>query len=685
MSPPDLGRAITGRFSRWLVIVIALLITGGVMATGSSSSSEDAPDSLPSSAESAKVADLQKTFPGGDTFPAIAVVTRDGQHLTSRDREFVAQVSKKWHHLVGAEPSEPVPAPDGKALLVNIPVSAKTSGLALTDKVTELREAAAAGRPDGLNIELTGGSAFAADISSAFDGADIRLLASTAAVVALLLLLTYRSPVLWLIPLIVVGAADRLAATLIANITDLTGQSIDGSTSGITSVLVFGAGTNYALLLVSRYREELRHNGNDRTALASAVRGAGSAIIASNVTVVLSLLTLLLTLQPNSRLLGMSAAVGLVVAAVFVLFVLPAALAIFGRKLFWPFIPRPGHTAKARSGPWFRVAKVVSTHPVRALTAGLVILALLASGLGGVTLGLSQTDQFRVDAESVDGLNTLSNHFPAGAADPVIVIARADQQKSVLAEAKNVDGVVSARPAGTNASGLAQTLITIDAEPATSRSLDTVSSLRSAVHDVSGADAKVGGSVAQDLDSRHAAEHDLTVVVPLILLVVFIVLCIVLRALVAPVILVVINLFSTLAALGLGTWVSTHVFGFPALDLTTPLYVFLFLVALGIDYTIFLVVRARQETSSGGTRHGIVNAVGLTGGVITSAGIVLASVFAVLGVLPLITLTQIGIIVGLGILLDTFLVRSIVVPAVFCLAGDRIWLPSKPQAAARGD
>src|SRR5699024_4726062 len=224
---------------------------------------------------------------------------------------------------------------------------------------------------------------------------------------------------------------------------------------------------------------------------------------------------------------------------------------------------------------------------------------------------------------------------------------------------------------------------TIDAEPATQRSLDTVSNLRDTLHDISGADALVGGSVAQDLDSRHGAAHDLAVVIPLILLVVLVVLCVVLRALIAPILLVLINVTSTLAALGLGTWVSGRLFGFPALDLSTPLYAFLFLVALGIDYTIFLVVRARQETPEHGTVGGTVRAVGLTGGVITSAGIVLAAVFAVLGVLPLITLTQIGIIVGLGILLDTFLVRTVVVPAVFCLIGQKMWWPGHPHKSTR--
>ncbi|MDN5895241.1 MAG: MMPL family transporter [Nocardioides sp.] len=675
-----LGRVTTGKVSAWVVLAVTVALTAGVMALGSSAgSSGSAPDPLPDSAESAQVSQLQKEFPGGDVLPAVAVIAREDGKLTESDRAWVAKASKRWADVVDTEVSPPIPAPDGKALIVSIPVSADVSGLELTDLVGELRDTVGNDRPDGLTVQLTGGAAFAGDISSAFEGADFRLLAVTAAVVAILLILTYRSPVLWLVPLIVIGLADRTAAVASGIVASWFGMSLDGSTSGITSVLVFGAGTNYALLLVSRYREELRRRADHREALSAAVRGASEAIIASNLTVVLALLMLLFSVAPNNQALGLSAAVGLVVALLFALFALPAALSLFGRGLFWPFIPRAGHDEKSRSGLWFRTAAAVVRRPAAVLLVALLVLGTLITGLVGLKVGLSQTDQFRVDAESVDGLDTLSEHFPPGAADPVVILAKAQTKQEVLELVRGTDGVAQARPGGSS-DGLVQITATLDDAPATPASINTIRTLRSDLDQVSGADALVGGSVAKDLDSRDGAERDLMVVVPLILLMVLLVLFLVLRAIVTPLVLITINVTSTLAALGLGVWVSDHVFGFPALDVSAPLYVFLFLVALGIDYTVFLVLRAREETAELGTVPAMVLAVGLTGGVITSGGVVLASVFAVLGVLPLITLTQVGLIVGLGILLDTFLVRTVVVPAVFALFGDRIWWPAKVRA-----
>ncbi|GAB2752057.1 MMPL family transporter [Nocardioides pakistanensis] len=653
------------------------------MGVGSTvSSSGDAPNSLPDDAESARVSEQTKEFEGADVLPAIAVFAREGERLTEADLAAVQQAAGRFESVVDAATSPPVPAPDGQAAIVSIPVSAELSGFNLTEVVGDLREVADEDLPEGLTVELTGGAAFASDTASAFEGADVRLLLVTALVVAVLLLLTYRSPTLWLVPLVVVGLADRVAASLTEVGADLLGTELDGSTTGITSVLVFGAGTNYALLLVSRYREELRRTREHRQALADAVRGAASAILASNLTVVLALLTLLLGVLPNNRSLGASAAVGLVIALAFALFTLPAALSIFGRGLFWPFVPRVGDEDKTRTGGWFRLAGAVTRRPVPVVAASAAVLALLASGLLGASLGLSQTEQFRVEAESVDGLETLSKHFPPGASDPVTIIVDAADADRALAVVAETDGVVEARPTGRSDTGLAQITATLDSAPSTDESIDTIKALRSNLDEV-GDDALVGGSVAQDLDSREGTLRDMTVIIPLILAVVLLVLFAVLRAVATPVILIGINILSSLAALGAGAWASEHVFGFPALDVGTPLFSFLFLVALGIDYTIFLVLRAKEETAEHGTREGMVQAVGLTGSVITSAGLVLAAVFAVLGVLPLITLTQIGIIVGLGIMIDTFFVRTIVVPAVFALIGPKVWWPSPLSKAGR--
>lgn len=678
-----LARLTTGRRSAWGVLLVSFLLAGLAMGVGSTvSSSGDAPNSLPDDAESARVSEQTKEFEGADVLPAIAVFAREGERLTEADLAAVQQAAGRFESVVDAATSPPVPAPDGQAAIVSIPVSAELSGFNLTEVVGDLREVADEDLPEGLTVELTGGAAFASDTASAFEGADVRLLLVTALVVAVLLLLTYRSPTLWLVPLVVVGLADRVAASLTEVGADLLGTELDGSTTGITSVLVFGAGTNYALLLVSRYREELRRTREHRQALADAVRGAASAILASNLTVVLALLTLLLGVLPNNRSLGASAAVGLVIALAFALFTLPAALSIFGRGLFWPFVPRVGDEDKTRTGGWFRLAGAVTRRPVPVVAASAAVLALLASGLLGASLGLSQTEQFRVEAESVDGLETLSKHFPPGASDPVTIIVDAADADRALAVVAETDGVVEARPTGRSDTGLAEITATLDSAPSTDESIDTIKALRSNLDEV-GDDALVGGSVAQDLDSREGTLRDMTVIIPLILAVVLLVLFAVLRAVATPVILIGINILSSLAALGAGAWASEHVFGFPALDVGTPLFSFLFLVALGIDYTIFLVLRAKEETAEHGTREGMVQAVGLTGSVITSAGLVLAGVFAVLGVLPLITLTQIGIIVGLGIMIDTFFVRTIVVPAVFALIGPKVWWPSPLSKAGR--
>jgi putative drug exporter of the RND superfamily len=673
-----IGELLTGRFS-WVIALLVVLIGGGLMgALGENGSADKSPVSLPPSAESAKAAALLKDFPGGSQAPVILVVTRsDGGALSSGDLAAAEAARARMLSVagVGGPPIPVVPSTDGKAALAPVPLDSTLSGFALSDMVKALREAAKDGLPSGLVDNVTGGPAFGADIANAFSGANITLLAVTGAVVALLLIVTYRSPVLWLVPLLVIAFADRVAAVLGSAIAQASGMAADGSTSGITSVLVFGAGTNYALLLISRYREELRHTTHHRQALHTAVRQAGPAIVASNATVVLALLTLLFASSPSTRSLGVQAASGLLVAAVFVLLVLPPLLALFGRKLFWPFVPQPGAEEITTTGAWHRVADWVSQHATRVAVASIAVLAVLATGLLATPVGLNQIDQFRVSADSVTGFKTLSAHFPGGLTDPTRVIGSTDKTDALTQAIQGTPGVVSATPAGQSDAGLAQWQVVINADPASQSAFDTIAALRDSVRKADPG-ALVGGSDAQALDAKNAAIHDRWVVIPAILIVVLAVLYILLRAAVAPLVLVAATVLSTMAALGLGGWVSVHLLGFPALDITTPLFAFLFLVALGVDYTIFLVTRAREETPMYGTRGGIVRAVSATGAVITSAGIVLAAVFCVLGVLPLIVLTQLGIIVGLGILLDTFVVRTVVIPALFTLIGPRIWWPA---------
>ena len=661
----------------WVLALVIVAVSGALMGLlGGGDSAEQSPVPVPAGAESARADAARAQFPGGDLVPVILVVSRgDGAALTPADLEAADQARQRMLAVAGASGPPAQVSEDRRAAVAVVPLQADLSGFALNDQVKALRAAAAEGLPSDVRAEVTGGPAFGADIADSFSGANLTLLIVTAAVVALLLIITYRSPVLWLAPLLVIGFADRVGAVVGSAVAEAVGMTPDGSTSGITSVLVFGAGTNYALLLISRYREELGRNPSHQDALDAAVRRAGPAIIASNATVVLALLTLLLASSPSTRSLGVQAASGLLVAAVFVLLVLPPLLGVFGRKLFWPFIPQVGDRALTDSGIWHRVAAAVARRPAQVAVVSIGALALLCTGLFSTPLGLSQTEQFRVQAESVDGFDTLAAHFPSGLTDPTQVIAATDRAAEVQRAIEDTPGVVSVAPAGTAPNGLSQWSVVLAGAPASDEAFDTIDGLRNSVHQVD-ADGLVGGSDAKARDAATAAGHDRAVVVPAILAVVLLVLYGLLRSALAPLILVAVTVLSALAALGLGGWASVHVFGFPALDNTAPLFAFLFLVALGVDYTIFLVTRAREETPEHGTRDGIIRAVSATGAVISSAGIVLAAVFCVLGVLPLIVLTQLGIIVGLGILLDTFLVRTVIIPALFTLIGPRIWWPA---------
>lgn len=632
----------------------------------------------------------------------MVVMTRyDERPLAAGDLASAQRVGEAAAGSVGQRASRPIPSQDGRAVLVSIPVRADRPNTDIATDVTAMRAAiagtgeatagdagGAAGEPR-LRAQVTGGPAFGADVASAFDGADLRLLAVTVGIVAVLLLLTYRSPVLWLVPLIVVALADGLAGVLAKAIGQAWDLSFD---SGIVSVLVFGAGTNYALLLISRYREELPRTDDHRVALRDALVATGPAVLASNVTVVLSLLTLVLAVLPGTRGLGPTSAAGLLVAAAFALVVLPAALAICGRKLFWPFVPplpsRPSRTGTAPHtdqsagvGPWARVARAVTRRPWPVLAAALAVAALMAAGLAGTRVGLSQTEQFRVASESSAGLQTLARHYPQGESAPMTVVSRTEAAPRVAEAARHTAGVVRVQTLAEH-DGWSRTMVVGDAEPDSPAAQDTVRALRDAVHAVPGSDAVVGGQTARQVDAEAGARHDLLLVAPLILLVVLLVLVALLRAVVAPLVLLLVNVISAVAAIGLGTWIGRTAFGFPGLDVLVPLLSFLFLVALGIDYTIFLAHRTVHEAQEHGLREGVVRAVGATGGVITSAGVVLAAVFAALGVLPLVTLGQLGLIVGLGVLVDTLLVRTLVVPAVLAAAGERLWWPRRLASTA---
>ncbi|WEG09575.1 MMPL family transporter [Microbacterium horticulturae] len=677
---------LTSRRGAWIALALAVLVFVGLFGLFGRAEAPGGNDAAPASSESAQAQAVLDEFPGHDVQSLSVVAVRtDGGVLTAADKAAFADLAPIIDAQTGHEPGRVTVSDDGEAAVMQAPLTVSDDSGTNAERVDAVRDAIAGVDAAGLDVLVTGGPAFGADITNAFAGADITLLLVTIAIVALLLVITYRSPVLWLLPLTVIGIADQLAAKVTAALSTAWNLQFD---TGVVSVLVFGAGTNYALLLISRYREELARHDDHRTALAVAWRKTVPAIVASNLTVVLALATLVFAVIPGTHGLGIAAAVGLLIAAACVLLVLPPVLAVCGRRVFWPFTPRPReHAAQGRV--WGGIANRVVKRPTPALVGGLVVVGVMAAGLFGTTVGLTQVEKFRGGSESATGLTTVAAHFPAGEAQPMIIVADADHAQAVADAAQDVPGVTRAMTshdtATVDGTPIAKIVVVGEPEPGSDASLDLVRDVRTAVHEVPGADALVGGAVATDVDARDGAWRDLLLIAPLVLAISLVVLVVLLRSLVAPILLLLVNLASAAAAIGAGAWLGRTLFGWQSLDLPVPLLAFIFLVALGIDYTIFLVHRAKTEADEHGTRRGMARAVASTGGVITSAGIVLAGVFAALGVLPLVTLGQLGLIVGLGVIVDTLVVRTIVVPALFALTGDRIWWPHRPAPRYRQD
>ncbi|MBQ0981329.1 efflux RND transporter permease subunit [Micromonospora zamorensis] len=682
-------RVARGRLAAWLTVAAAIVVAAAVF--GTPQPDNPAPVSatgLSVEWQSTQVQRLQDQLPSSDVQPAIVVVSRgDRGALSDADRASVdARAGDLRRFAVGGQVSPAQVSPDGTVALIAIPIDTAGGQEAVTETVTQLRTALA--DLPGLTAEVTGSPAFTADLSSVFDGADITLLAVTAAVVALLLLITYRSPFLWIVPLAVVAATEQLTLRAVDTIVPAVGINLQqGQVTGIASVLVFGAATDYALLLIARYREELRREEDRFAAMRAALRRTAEPILASGGTVILGVLTLLLSEQETNRALAVACATGVLFAMLSALFVLPAVLVLFGRGLFWPFVPRVG--GPVREGRlWGRLGTAVERRPVVVAVLATLLLGGLALGGLGIRTGLSETEQFRAEPEAVTGAQTLARAFPAGSTQPVAVLTTPAAVRAVTDAATAVPGVASARP-GDAGDAVAQVDVILEAEPGTTASDRAIEALRETVAAVpgsappaaAGADAPsgaiVGGSVAATYDSDEANDRDLRLILPIILLLVGAVLVLLLRGLLAPLLLVLTVIASFFASLGAAWLLFDHVLGFPALDSGVLLLAFVFLVALGVDYNIFLVTRAREDARSAGTRDGMLSALRVTGGVITSAGVLLAAVFAVLGVLPLITLTQIGIIVCIGVLLDTLLVRTVLVPALAFMLGERFWWPGR--------
>lgn len=685
-----ISRFITAARTSWIVLLAGIIATAALFVIAGYQSADSAPPvGLPDSAESIQAADLQEQFRDDDATSGILVFGRESGELSDDDLAAIAERAGELGDVAldGFVPP-PTVSEDGTTALIAVPLEIEESVSTQAERADEIRAIASDGLPDGIEVWFTGAEGFLVDISAVFEGANFVLLGVTALVVAVLLIVTYRSPILWIVPLAVVGVADFIAGIAARLVADAAGITLDGSVTGILSVLVFGAGTNYALLLIARYRDELRLHADRREAMAIALRGAGPAIIASGSTVALALATLLFGELSGNRSLGLAGAVGIVVAMAYALLVLPAALVVFGRWLFWPLVPRYGTPDTISRSPWGKLGRAVSKRPIIVAIAGFAVLGAFASGLTTLNVGLSQNDRFIVKPEAVLGQERLAEAFSAGSTAPAAVIVPADDAAEVSDGLADVDGVVEVRP-GPADDEIAQLDIVLDADPESQEAFAIIADVRLALDDLGDGSGLVGGIDAEGLDLRDAQQRDQNLVIPLILVLVLAVLIVLLRSLLAPVLLLVAVVASFFSAVGIGSILFETVFGFPGVDTNVLLFSFLFLVALGVDYSIFLVTRAKEEVPLLGTTEGMVRALAATGGVITSAGILLAAVFAVLGVLPLITLTQVGVIVCIGVLIDTLLVRTVIVPAMTYIAKDRFWWPRRPElsdaeAAARG-
>ncbi|HEY1134057.1 MAG TPA: efflux RND transporter permease subunit [Nocardioides sp.] len=659
---------VVGRRTAWLVALLPLLLAGAVIGFAGEGERERTPlDSVPAGADSTAALELAEDLPEQDGSVAVVLFTADDDgDLADRLPELESLVAD----LTGGAPTLQ-PAEDGTAAIAIVPIDASTA-TEVSDAVTDLRERLDADVPDGLSAQATGPAGIQADLAAVFEGADLRLLAITALVVAVLLVVTYRSPILWVVPLLVVGAADRLAAILATHVLALLDVAWDESTVGILSVLVFGAGSNYALLLISRYRDELRSREDRFEAMGVALRHTAEAVLTSAFTVVAGVLTLALSLTPTTRGLGIACAVGIAVAAVFVLLVLPAALVCFGRWIFWPTAPKHGDAVLAESrSTWRRIGDVVARRPAAYVAGSGLLLIALAAGTTQVSAGLGTAEQFLDTPEAITASERIAESFPAGTAEPTQVVTRADAAE-VSAAVEGVDGIDGVRVTN-EGDGVSQLDVTLSSTPGSDAAEATVVDLRAALDGFD--DTHVGGASADALDEADGNARDRLVILPLILLLVLGVLALLLRSILAPVILVATVVATYGAALGASWWIFTGLLGFENLAGNVPLFAFLFLVALGIDYNIFLITRTQEEARGHGTSEGVLRALGATGGVITSAGILLAAVFAVLGVLPLVVLAQLGVVICIGVLLDTLLVRTVVVPAIVRILGERFWWP----------
>ncbi|MEY3454494.1 MAG: hypothetical protein RLZZ147_619 [Actinomycetota bacterium] len=713
--------SVMGRKPLWIAIVtiIAWLgissVAGPTFGKLSTVQENDNAAFLPDSAESTLASKVTVKFSdsSNDQIPTLLLFLGDVNPVKNpenlaRIQNYLNQLGNKVlpesgkslnSYFVPGFPIQAIPSEDGKAALVNIALNSTIIEERVEEKPTlslivdfmreDLKENF---EEKDLTTHVTGFGGIFADLFGAFGSIDSTLLTTTLLVVSIILIIVYRSPLLWILPLFSAITALSVAGTIVyyaakADLLDLNGQS-----QGILSVLVLGAATDYALLLIARYREELHHHESRYEAMRISLKGVIEPILASGSTVIAGLLVLLLSDLSGNRGLGPVGAIGVAVSMITVLTFLPALLVVFGRWIFWPKIPKFDDVDEQLSGTWAKIGNAVERNPKRIWISTALLLVIFAGF--SFTLkadGLANTEAFTKRTDSVIGLEKLGEHFPSGEGSPVEIVVKQNDVARATTALLTVDNVAFVEPvvAGQKIPGAptppikivdGQVLLnaTLKVAPDSVEARNTIPLIRDAVHAID-KDILVGGGTAVQFDTDVASRHDNRVIIPIVLIIIGIILGLLLRSILAAALLLLTVVLSFMATLGVCQLVFENVFGFKGADASFPLFTFIFLVALGIDYNIFLMTRVREESLKLGTRKGVIKGLTVTGGVITSAGIVLAATFAVLGVLPLVFLAQLGFAVAFGVLLDTIIVRSLLVPALVHVIGPKIWWPSKMQ------
>lgn len=713
--------SVMGRKPLWIAVVtiIAWLaissVAGPTFGKLSTVQENDNAAFLPDSAESTLASKVTVKFSdsSNDQIPTLLLFLGDVDPVKNpanlvRIQSYLNELGNKTlpesgkllsSYFVPGFPIQAIPSEDGKAALVNIALNSTIVEERVEEKPTlsliidfmreDLKENFEAKE---LTTHVTGFGGIFADLFGAFGSIDSTLLTTTLLVVSIILIIVYRSPLLWILPLFTAIIALSVAGTIVyyaakADLIDLNGQS-----QGILSVLVLGAATDYALLLIARYREELHHHESRYEAMRVSLRGVIEPILASGSTVIAGLLVLLLSDLSGNRGLGPVGAIGVAASMVTVLTLLPALLVIFGRWIFWPKIPKFDDVDEQLSGTWAKIGNAVERNPKRIWISTALLLVIFAGF--SFTLkadGLANTEAFTKRTDSVIGLERLGEHFPSGEGSPVEIVVKQGDVAQATTALLSVSNVAFVEPvvAGQKIPGAptppikivdGQVLLnaTLKVAPDSVEARNTIPLIREAVHAVD-KEILVGGGTAVQFDTDVASRHDNRVIIPVVLIIIGLILGLLLRSILAAGLLLLTVVLSFMATLGVCQLVFENVFDFKGADASFPLFTFIFLVALGIDYNIFLMTRVREESLKIGTRKGVIKGLTVTGGVITSAGIVLAATFAVLAVLPLVFLAQLGFAVAFGVLLDTIIVRSLLVPALVHVIGPKIWWPSKMQ------